>query len=75
MAQWVNVDAFCSGSVYEPFIRSCRAWAEYAAATPQEVIAVAYSYALRQLKYEDTDKAIVRAIVDACRAGLLGEHW
>lgn len=75
VAQWVNVDAFCSGSVYEPFIRSCRAWAEYAAATPQEVIAVAYSYALRQLKYEDTDKAIVRAIVDACRAGLLGEHW
>lgn len=70
--QWADLDAFCAGTAYEPFIRSCRAWAEGVAASPQEVLAVAYSYALRQLKYDDTDKVIVRAIVDACIAGLVG---
>lgn len=69
---WTNLDAYCAGAAYEPFIRSCRAWAESVAASPQEVLAVAYSYALRQLKYEDTDKALVRAIVNACIAELVG---
>lgn len=70
---WPDIDAYCAGAAYEPFIRSCRAWAESVAASPQEVLAVAYSYALRQLKYDDTDKALVRAIVSACIAGLVGE--
>jgi thiamine kinase-like enzyme len=71
-AKWTNVDAFCAGAAYEPFIGSCRAWAEGVAASPQEVLAVAYSYALRQLKYDDTDKGLARAIVNACIAGLVG---
>lgn len=71
--QWRDLDAFCAGSVYEPFIRSCRSWAESVAASPQEVLAVAYSYALRQMKYNDTDKPLVRAIVSACVVGLTGE--
>ncbi len=70
--QWTDLDAYCAGAVYEPFIRSCRSWAESVAASPHEVLAVAYSYALRQIKYNDTDKALVRAIVSACIAGLVG---
>jgi CheY-like chemotaxis protein len=70
--QWMDLDAFCAGTAYEPFIRSCRAWAEDVAASPQEVLAVAYSYALRQLKYDDTDKALVRSIINACIGGLVG---
>lgn len=69
---WTDLDAYCAGAAYEPFIRSCRAWAESVAASPQEVLAVACSYALRQLKYDDTDKALVRAIISACVAGLVG---
>lgn len=72
-AQWSDLDAFCTGAAYEPFIRACRAWAEGVAASPQEVLAVAYSYALRQLKYGDTDKALVRAILNACIAALIGD--
>lgn len=72
--QWTDLDAFCMGSAYELFIRACRAWAESVAASPQEVLAVAYSYALRQLKYDDTDKALVRAIVNACIVALVGEQ-
>lgn len=71
-SQWPDLNAYCAGAAYEPFIRSCRAWAECVAESPHEVLAVAYSYALRQLKYEDTDKALVRAIVNACVAGLVG---
>ncbi|ESZ86872.1 MAG: hypothetical protein Q27BB25_11970 [Blastomonas sp. CACIA14H2] len=70
--QWTDLDAYCAGAAYEPFIRSCRAWAKSVVASPQEVLAVAYSYALRQLKYGDTDKALVRAIVDSCIEGLVG---
>lgn len=71
--QWADLDAFCAGSAYEPFIRKCRAWAESVAASPQEVFAVAYSYALRQLKYDDTDKELVRVIVSACIAAIVGD--
>lgn len=69
--QWLDIDAFCAGSPYEPFIRSCRTWAEGVAASQQEVLAVAYGYALRQLKYDDTDKTLVRAIVKSCIAGIV----
>lgn len=69
--QWTDLDAYCAGAAYEPFIRSCRAWAESVAASPQEVLAVAYSYTLRQLKYDDTDKVLVRAVLKACIAGLV----
>lgn len=68
---WPDVDGFCSETLHEQFIRSCRAWAHGVAASPQEVLAVAYAYALRQVKYEDTDKALVRAIVRGCMVGLM----
>lgn len=71
-AYWPDLDAFCAGAAYEPFIRSCRGWALGVAASEHEVLAVAYSYALRQLKYDDTDKAIARAIIRACIERLLG---
>lgn len=71
--QWTDLDAFCTDSAYEPFIRACRTWAQNVAASRQEVLAVAYSYALRQLKYDDTDKTLVRAIVSACIIALVGE--
>lgn len=70
---WTDLDAFCAGAAYEPFIRSCRAWAVGVAASEQEVLAVAYSYALRQLKYDDTDKVLAHAVIRACIAGLVGE--
>lgn len=69
---WTDVGAYSRGAAYEPFIRSRRAWAGSVAGSPQEVLAVAYSYTLRQLKYEDTSKALVRAIVNTCIADLVG---
>lgn len=63
---WADIDQFCSGSPYEAYLRACRTWALDIAGSQQEVWAVAYSYALRQLKYNDTDKALARAIIRGC---------
>lgn len=71
-SHWTDVDAFCAGAPYGLFIKSCRAWAAGVAASEQEILAVAYSYTLRQLKYDDTDKVLARAILRACIAGLAG---
>lgn len=70
--RWPDLDAFCGGSVYEPFIRACRTWALAVAASEEEVVAVAYSYAMRQLKYDDTDKHLARDIIRACIHRLVG---
>ncbi|WP_076860954.1 response regulator [Bradyrhizobium mercantei] len=70
MTQWVDVERYVEGCAFGPFIRGCRAWALAEAASEDEVIAVAYGYALRQLKYADTDKALARALIRACIARL-----
>lgn len=69
---WSDIDQFCVGSQYEAYIRACRTWALEAAGSVQEVWAVGYGYALRQLKYRDTDKALARAIIRGCISCLLG---
>jgi hypothetical protein len=49
---------------------ACRDWANSEAASPEEVFAVAYGFAMRQLKYDDTDKVLARALIRACIARL-----
>lgn len=68
---WTDIDQFSTGSRYEAYLRACRNWASEIAASEQEVWAVGYSYALRQLKYGDTDKVLARAIIRGCIARLL----
>jgi len=65
-SQWPDINAFCAGAPHEGYLRACRQWAREVAASEQEVWAVGYSYALRQLKYDDTDKVLARAIIRAC---------
>lgn len=67
---WHDLDAYLSGSPIPLFVRACRAWAESRAAGRREVGASAYSYLLRQLKYDDTDKERILALMDGVRAYL-----
>ncbi len=60
---WHDVSFYTSGSAAEPFVAACRSAAFRLAAGPREVYASAYAYALRQLKYRDTDKALAGAIL------------
>lgn len=69
---WTEIGLFSTGTPFEDFLRTCRQWSLDVAASPQEVWAVGYGYALRQLKYQDTDKALARAIIRACIAALSG---
>lgn len=69
---WTDIDQFSAGSPYEGYLRACRTWASEIAGSEQEVWAVGYSYALRQLKYGDTDKVLARAIIRGCITCLLG---
>ncbi|MDB5575363.1 MAG: hypothetical protein JWR80_539 [Bradyrhizobium sp.] len=65
---WANVDIYLDGSPIPLFVRQCRAWAGALAAGDREIAATAYAYLLRQLKYDDTDKERIVALLDGIRA-------
>lgn len=71
MTQWVDLETYTENCPYASFIRGCRTWAETVAASPEEVMAAAYAYGVRQLKYEDTNKEYARNLIRACIAALL----
>jgi CheY-like chemotaxis protein len=66
MLAWPDPSSFARGCRFVPFIQACREWAYAEAGSRDEVIAVGYAYALRQLKYQDTDKHLARALIRSC---------
>jgi DNA-binding NarL/FixJ family response regulator len=54
-----------------PLVQECRRWAQAVAAGDRERLACAYGYAVRQLKYDDTDKGLAAAIASAAATALL----
>jgi len=66
MEEWPNLQKFIQNCQFGEFITACREWASAEAGSPEEVVAVAYAYAARQLKYLDTDKAMARALIRSC---------
>jgi hypothetical protein len=67
---WPDISAFSEGASFVEYLLACRHWAFGVAGSEQEVWAVGYAYALRQLKYEDTDKDLAREIIAGCIAAL-----
>jgi len=65
IANWTDLNRFVENSPIEPFIRATRGWAVEVAAGNRERYAVAYSYAVRQLRYVDTDKPMALGIIKA----------
>ena len=64
---WGNLEVYLQGCPFLDFVRECRAWALRAAAGKREVAASAYSYLVRQLKYEDTDKDRACTLLEGVR--------
>jgi CheY-like chemotaxis protein len=62
---WDNVEVFAEGAEGADYVKACREAAMARAAGPREVYALAYAYALRQFKYEDTNKDLAAAIMQA----------
>jgi hypothetical protein len=54
---WPDVDGFVRDDRMKDMIAACREWAHDVGGGDQSVLASAYAYALRQLKYETVDPA------------------
>lgn len=67
-AVWGDLDRYVAGCPAEAFVRECRAWALRSAAGRRELAATAYSYLVRQLKYDDTNKDLALALLSGIRA-------
>ena len=64
---WGDLSTYIAACPFPDFVRDCRRWALRAGAGNREVAACAYGYLLRQLKYEDTNKALALALLDGVR--------
>jgi CheY-like chemotaxis protein len=60
---WPDVDGFGRDDKLKPMVAACRDWAHDVGGGDQSVLASAYAYALRQLKYETVDPAITLAFI------------
>jgi hypothetical protein len=68
--EWADLDLYLAGCPYPEAIRACREWAHDAAASPQEVAATLLSVALRQFWFDNTDKELAAALMEAGEAAL-----
>ena len=71
-SHWFDLNRYTRNSPIRDIVRACREWAS-TAATEQQLAAVVYAHAMRQLKYDDTRKRIALAMADAALSQLLNE--
>lgn len=64
---WGHLDQYLVGCPAPEFIRACREWALTTGAGQREVAACAYAYLVRQLKYDDTDKDLILALLQGVK--------
>jgi CheY-like chemotaxis protein len=69
---WIDLDAYCDGCPVESFVRACRAWAIEVATGEEEILASAYAYSMRQVKYRDRAAEIARQVVEGCYEQITG---
>jgi hypothetical protein len=64
---WHSLDQFASSMPRPQFVKDCRAWAHDVAASGREVLASAYAYLVRQLKYPDTNKVLAQRLLESVK--------
>jgi DNA-binding NarL/FixJ family response regulator len=64
-ALWSDPSKYTQGCQFPEFIHACRNWSEAVAAGKREIYASAYTYLLLQLKYPNTDKKLIVALLQA----------
>jgi CheY-like chemotaxis protein len=62
---WHDLEVYVARCPVKEFVKACREWAVYDAAGNKELYANAYAYAMRQLKYPDTDHGLAKAIISS----------
>lgn len=61
--EWCNLENYIKDCPYSREIQFCRDWTNKVGVGNRELAACLYSYALRQLKYRDTDKDIAIKLI------------
>lgn len=61
---WADIDAYCDGCPIEEFVRECRAWAQDVSQDERELLATAYAFATRQIKYREATLPLAIAVAD-----------
>lgn len=67
---WADLDAYCDGCPIEDFVRECRAWAVDVSEGDAELLATAYAFATRQIKYGESTLHLATAVADGVLARL-----
>jgi CheY-like chemotaxis protein len=68
---WSDIERYCVDCPFPRFVRRCRDYAHTVAAAPKEVMANAYAFAMRQLKYPNTDRDLIIGIAQSAATRLL----
>ena len=68
IARWHELDWYQAATPFGPFIRTCREWM-FSVAGARAVYSTAYAYAVKQLKYPDTDHDLALALVTSAMKG------
>jgi CheY-like chemotaxis protein len=67
---WKDLDTYCEACPVVGFVRACRAWAIEVSAGEAEILASAYAYSMRQVKYRDHASELAVHVAQGCLAGL-----
>lgn len=65
---WGVIEEYSKGCPAIEYIKACRAWANKVAAGKREITASAYSYLIRQLKYDDTNVELTMALLEGVKS-------
>lgn len=63
LKKWASIDEYLKDCPYSEEIKFCRQWVNRIGVGNRELAACLYSYALRQLKYNDTDKDRAKELI------------
>ncbi|EJL6834396.1 response regulator [Vibrio cholerae] len=65
LENWENIEVYVDGCSFERSIKFCRHWINEIGVGNRELAACLYSYSLRQLKYEDTNKEFAVSLINS----------
>ena len=64
---WGDSERYLVGCPNPDFVLACRQWSKRAAPGDREVAACAYSYLVRQLKYDGQNVELIRALIEGAK--------
>ena len=69
--KWAELDSYIEDCPYSDFVHACREWAFASGAGSREVWACAYSYCIRQLRFETCPPELAMALVEGVSERLM----